>query len=677
SGNLSLQWRGEVTRGAVDSGLTVRSQLLFDIRPAERTLAWNVNASTRGVRDTVALLVPANYRVMSVRGVNVRGWTVAKNPDDGDSQRIDVTLLKATGGDGQMQPTEGKIDLDVLLSQSATTQELQQPDKLRDYPLPVVEVPEAMLHSGEIVVRNHSAFSIATRGARRLSRMDMPTWKDRVVQIGANKTNPANNNEKSKNSPVAKLTDRVSAHQAFAFASTPYELEVRVDEVVVKRSATLQSILKIAEDETTLESRFILSSRGKPLDSATLVVPRDWKLDSPSADGQFQWYELPAANNTKEPAPENSNKDATDRTQRLRFVFADPKQGTTNIVLSGTLTGDQYRLPVRDQPDQDTVDGARLPAELLLPHLRVENCDSGVGDIVVMTDPSLSVQPIQTREIRTIAKGNVTRWIQPAQVPYIRSVLRYGNIDYQGQLKIDRVYPQFKTVALTNVKLTDRAIEETILLRYRVTRSGLSKCSFVLPESMIDCRIRAPQMQRIVRTRLDGSGNMNSGDSANGNPVNTDNTRGGTNVNAVEVPRNDVDLPLESNQSAKTGASVRFDVYLQQPVIGDITILIQQDRPLSTQRYQVPLLRVLNPFGDKADFQTNRNASYVTLENAGRDEFTVVRQQGLERIRSDAPQWRTMISDIGAGTNKESAESLTNNANSAYQINAGAGVVID
>ena len=49
---------------------------------------------------------------------------------------------------------------------------------------------------------------------------------------------------------------------------------------------------------------------------------------------------------------------------------------------------------------------------------------------------------------------------------------------------------------VTNVRVTDRAIEETIFLNYSIRNAGIHELTFLLPASMADARISTPMLRR-------------------------------------------------------------------------------------------------------------------------------------------------------------------------------------
>ena len=56
--------------------------------------------------------------------------------------------------------------------------------------------------------------------------------------------------------------------------------------------------------------------------------------------------------------------------------------------------------------------------------------------------------------------------------------------------------PEVVCDTVTNVRVTDRAIEETIFLNYSIRNAGIHELTFLLPASMADARISTPMLRR-------------------------------------------------------------------------------------------------------------------------------------------------------------------------------------
>jgi hypothetical protein len=145
------------------------------------------------------------------------------------------------------------------------------------------------------------------------------------------------------------------------------------------------------------------------------------------------------------------------------------------------------------------------------------------------------------------------------------------------------------------VKVTDIAVEETIILDLTIQNAGIRELAFVLPAWMEAARINAPMLRQ------------------------------------------------KTIDDAGTGLK-RFRLELQDDVTGQYRILMENDRALLTgkegesevQTAPIPVL------------ETGRtDQRFVTLENASRDEVVAVDQVELSPLNRQQSEWRKLAAILG------------------------------
>jgi len=77
-----------------------------------------------------------------------------------------------------------------------------------------------------------------------------------------------------------------------------------------------------------------------------------------------------------------------------------------------------------------------------------------------------------------------------------RLALRYGSSDYAGMLRLSPREPLVTCSTITNVRITEAAVEETLLLDFNIARAGVRTISFLLPAWMKDAHIALPMLRR-------------------------------------------------------------------------------------------------------------------------------------------------------------------------------------
>ena len=74
--------------------------------------------------------------------------------------------------------------------------------------------------------------------------------------------------------------------------------------------------------------------------------------------------------------------------------------------------------------------------------------------------------------------------------------MHYRGVPYSGTLRLKLRKADVQCDTITNVRVTDRAIEETIRLDFTIERAGVRELSFLLPKEMAGSRISVPMLRQ-------------------------------------------------------------------------------------------------------------------------------------------------------------------------------------
>lgn len=515
-GMLSLQWRDKIAKVTGDQRLTVQATSVFDAQEDSLKLAWRGAFEFRnGQRETLTLRVPKDYLVRKVVGDNIRGW---KAQDDGESQRLDIELLKAASD---------RESFAVFLSKDL---ESTSADDTK-VTVPVIAVDDAMLHQGNITLRRSTLLDLRTLSIDGLTREDAA---DDLAWFTTHE----------EPSPLP-----LRPFQTYRYAQVPFTLELAIDTVESNIDVEHQTIIKVSQRDASIESRLLISPIGRPVYRFEIELSAGWELQTPEVAGSFQW----------------ALKTEGER-QRLRIYMANGQTNTFPVILRGHRS--------------QNIEGETT---LALPNLRLVDAQKQFGTIVVQADPAYTVRPEGLQSCEAVTISAAASWLAAKQRDAVRTVIRFTSGDHQGTLRVSQRSPVVTSTSVTNVKVTDRAIEETILIEANIANAGISEFIFRLPAYMRNSRINAPMLRRVSFTT---------------------------------VPDDD--------------ASVQVRVELQSEIMGQFRVVVEHDRGLNeaTQSAPVPVIETGT---------TDRRI--ITLENAGRDELVTNQTVGVERVeRSQLPQ---------------------------------------
>ena len=162
--------------------------------------------------------------------------------------------------------------------------------------------------------------------------------------------------------------------------------------------------------------------------------------------------------------------------------------------------------------------------------------------------------------------------------------------------------------------MTDRALEETILLDFNIQRAGIRKFSFLLPATMADSRI------------------------------------------SVEKLRQKTIEPV----GKEAGSPVRVTIELQDEEMGQLHVLIENDRLLTPGSHNVPIPTIeTGPDSHlpKARRELRSNGTVLfpngpplrVIENAGRDEVAVESNnlREMEPLGNRQKEWAALHGILG------------------------------
>jgi len=525
-GSLSLQWRPKVAEAQVDRSLTVRSAAVLDVQEDGLRVAWQLGLEfPRSQRDTFTLRVPKGYLVEKVEGGNVRGW---ETREAADVQSVEVTLLN-TAKDGER--------LTVLLRQSGAVGQAE----LSEFDVPLVTVPDAALHNGELTIRRSPLLDVRAVSASGVTRTDLGAGAaDRQASALA------------EESPL-----ELRPYQAYRFVSVPFAIRLAASPVGGRVTADVQTTLQIAEYERSLRSRILLSVEDRPIYAIRVLLPEELKLEDVTAPGEFQWALT-----------------RQDNRPLLSVYLGTGQQGQVALLLGGSMGRKQASQPQA------------------LPVLEVLDVQRQQGSMAVLVDPAYDVQAKELVDVESVLLSRVHAWLNPEQQRFARLALQYRAPTYRGVLQLNARKPIVTCDTITNVRVTDRAVEETILLDFRIEQAGIRRVEFLLPAWMKEARI-----------------------------------------NVRELRQKTIEPVAE-----KVGSPIRVRLDLQDEVMDEFRVLVVNDRLLTAQSQPAPIPVV-------ATGRTDRQ--FVALESAGRDEVVVERSDGLERLTRQQREWGKLTSILG------------------------------
>ena len=561
-GRLSVQWRPKVSEGEVDLALTADSTARLDVQEDLLRLTWHARLSfRRGEREFFTIGLPAGYLVEKVEGTNVRGWEV-RAADGG--QRLEVGLLR---------PAKESEEFTVQLWRPGPI----PAGEVEMIGVPVVNVTGAVRHTGRLLLARSPLLDVRTVEASGATRVDLP------AAAPPHPPAPLPQGERGE-APSAAGDESplgIRPYQAYEFVAVPFTVRLEVRSVAARVTATVQTILRIAEREHGLEGRILLDVEDRPIHSLSVVLPADLEVDDVTAPGSFEW-----------------GLSDHPRGRLLTVYLASGLQGRVALLVRGRIpagssSGGRKDAVAEGRAGSPAPPGRSPAAEAAVPRLEVLNVRRQAGDIVVQVDPSYDVHAADLKHLDRALLDTVASWLASGQRRLARLVLHYTDPDYAGRLVLSRRRERVSGYTVTNVRVTDRAIEETVLVDLKVRDAGIREVRFRLPEHLAQARVTVPLLRQKTVEAVPGAG------------------------------------------------EVRFILELQDEVMNELRVVVDGDRLLVPGEHEAPV-----PVLETGE--TERR--YVALESSGRDEVVIAAHEGLDPLSRQSKEWRTVAGLLRGGT---------------------------
>jgi hypothetical protein len=532
-GRVKIQWRPIVAEGEIDRTLTAESAVLLDVQEDGLYEVWTVALRfRRGQRDLFSVDVPAGQIIEKVTGGNVKGWETADLGGPDGAKRVTVRLLKAAEEQEQFTVT---LRQPIMLGGDGAA-------RVR---APCLAVPDAIRHTGRLTIRNSPLLVVRALPGLGVRRTDL---------AGSAEISPL----------AAGATEKplgVAPFQTYEFMSAPFELGLDTTSSRTDLRASLRTILRIAERDRSLETRVELQASDRPVYEARFEVPDALEIETVAAPGGHEWSVVTVSG------------------RKLLVVrFARGLTGAIPVVIGG---------PVKDGKSSSAV---------AVPCISVVGAAEQEGDIAVQADPASDVKALDLRGLEPILVRRVQGWLRDNQKNLVKLALHHSGAVYGGNLQLVPRQAEVSVVSATNVRVTDRAIEETTLFHFAINNAGIREARFVLPSSQADARISVPLLRRKIVTRMDG------------------------------------------------GDSVMVTLELQDEVMNDLKVLVESDRLLVSGREEAVALPV------SLTGRTDRR--YMAVESAGRDEVVVTSDSGFEPLSRQQKEWAAVAQLFKGGSTR-------------------------
>ena len=542
-GDFDFRWRPFIQESLTDRDLTSQSELIVDIQEDGVYADWFVNLNFRNsARDLFRLQVPAGMRVEAVKGANIRSWEVVN--DEAGNQDISVEMLEAAQNAAQLR-------VSLVRYRALPAGENDQ------FVVPVVSVPDAVSQKGAILVRRSPMLNVRIDAVQGLSRLDVKEFPA-LNRLNADPGNPENVQVVSRENPLG-----IQPLFSYQFTGSAYALTIGTTEVKSRSSANLKTLVRVSPQEITLESMIRVTDGSRPVHQVQLVVPKDIIIRQLSAPGLVEWAE-------------DTYEAVIGEAKLVTVLLGQGIRGGFNVIVEGKLERKLENMTTS------------------VPYLAVLGVQSQYGETVLLSDPSFDVELLDVQQGESVAMASMFGWLRSNQRPLARTALKFRGPNYSAKFQLVPRNASVNCRTFTNVHVTDRAVEETILLEYMVSNAGQRDFSFRLPKYMKGKSVISAQyVQRVIW-----------------------------------------------EDEAEDSEYVTVKLLLEDEVLNEYRVLVQMDRQAGVDaRAPIPVVLGTN---------VGVLSQFVSLESSGdqisEDDDSL---HGLEKLNRQSVQWRDLTAVLG------------------------------
>ncbi|MBL8853866.1 MAG: hypothetical protein JNK57_07825 [Planctomycetaceae bacterium] len=523
-GQFSVRWRAAENQVRVGSA-AISHAAEIAVRESGVQVASRFEVQTVEPTDELVLEVPDKWRVERIEGANLRAW----NPVDGQPGQILLQFL-ASG-------TKQEFQSIVAGEQTFWNTESEAVQ------IPLAKVKADGQLSGSVKIFRAGSLQVAATEVAGLRRSNLAESESRLVPWL---------------SWQAEFFG-LQPYQAFTWQTGEPNLVLSVTRVSPASKVTHRTVLHFDVARTSFETQVTFERSTTPVSNIVLQLPKSLK-------------------------PQSLTCLARKGTELSAVAFQVAKR--PGIAASM----DEYELRLADFQSDEllvTIQGAldsTLDTATVWESIRVLNATAQEYEYAVTRTDTVELTLTNLTGADQVLPDEFKTWLDPTRIAQLPISLRARGPEHRFEVTNRRLPSMVSFESVTDLTIGDRVIEETLLLEWKIERSGINQVEFLLPKAWQNCQIEGPWIGRIERNAADND-------------------------------------------------QIRFIVFLQDRIVGDYRLLATLDRPvLQTDRFAtIPQ----NLTGE------TRNR-WITAQNSGNLELELMPRQDVSPIQRQ----RSIFTDL-------------------------------
>lgn len=364
----------------------------------------------QGELEKITFELPTSLGVTRVIGNDIRDWSCT---DKEKVRTLTVTLVR---------PQKQQYALQVIAEQPL-------PPFPCELAMPVISPSGGIRAGGTMTVGTGSAIQLQVAQTSGLSQVDAKMFP-RVLM----------SREQPRPLPTAKAF-------YYTFAASPYQLSLKLDDIVPSYDASHRLDVNVKEDDLTIDAEITLDVRDAPIRSVQLHTPAGYLVSSVTGS-LVDDYRVKTAQN---------GKPAT-----VEVQFGKPVMGKTNLQMRLELG----RSPLENEPQKLTgvsVVGAKVQR----------------GYMVVAAEQGIRFVSQTAEDLREVNTASVE-----TQLPNARLAYRFRQADWTLDLAAELKEAGIRTESFHLICLGEGRMYGSVAVSYFITGSPVDELRFRLPATL-------------------------------------------------------------------------------------------------------------------------------------------------------------------------------------------------
>lgn len=517
-GQFQVKWRAAADQARIGSS-SIGHDAWVTLRETGVEVRSDLRVTVAEATDELVLDLPPNARLESIQSPQLRGWSFT-------SESQDRVLLQFLQPAREMQFQTRLVGDQAFWSAAPVELEVPWP-----------RLPDSGPVTGLVHVLRSIPLRVNVVAAEDLRRAEAT-------------------NRTADSGPWLTWGQEVFGlvpYQVFQWQASNAKLRLQVERPTRQTEVTHRNIFQFEAKRATFESQLTVTPRTGDLRRVVVRVPARLSVSSILCLGQQ------GGQDNSIPFQLIRRSGPTDDLNEWELRLDEPQSEPVRLVWLGTVPS-EIGQPFVWQPLQ-VLDAIRETYEYAL--TKADNLD-------------LTAAAWESAD--SVSPSEFQGWLNASRLAQLPLSIRASAADHTWTVVPQRAVAVVSFESVTDLTVADRVVEESLLLEWKIERSGIDQVQFALPAMWRDCRIEGPWIGRVQRS------------------------------------------PVAEGR-------VQFTVFLQDRILGDYRLVATLDLPRSARSEATATIPRALTGETRQQWVTAQNTSQAEVEFTAEREVTALQRQ--------------------------------------------------